>query len=171
MIPLGPVAICTTVLQRTKSSGNSRLNLTHPRFCLPRTANPLPVSSPAFSGASPNWLRMRQTKTLLALTTSHKCNSLPNSDRTSLTVVTRRSVGHSANKARNCATFSCFTKIVMDTVSLVHPSISMRVSHDVVFSRANKGGSPVLRQQNKRKLSDANDCVARIHRPPFKKLL
>ena len=33
-----------------KFSLNSRLNLTHPRLCLPPTANPLLVSSPAFSG-------------------------------------------------------------------------------------------------------------------------
>ena len=81
-----------------------------------------------------------RTKRLPGLTTSHKYNSLHNSDRTSLTVATRWSVGHSANKARSCAAFSCVTGIIMDTVSIVHPNISIRVSHDVVFSEANKVG-------------------------------
>lgn len=42
--------------------------------------------------------------------------------------------------------------------STYHPSILMRVSHDVVFSGANRRASPsFLLLPNKQKLSDAND--------------
>ena len=72
---------------------------------------------------------------------------------------TLRSSGHASSIAHNWTTLSSGTETtVIATISIDHPtSISMRVSHDVIFSRANNGDSPLFRAPNNRKLSDAKD--------------
>ena len=115
----------------------------------------------------PSWLRNRRMKNWPGRIASDRCDFMPNNDLMSVTVATPRSSGHASSIDCNWTTLSSGTETVIATVSIDHPtSIYMRVSHDVIFSRANNGDSPCFRAPNNRKLSDARDRDARRYRCP-----